>query len=101
MRFRETMELRFRENKVRKKEQVSKLRECLKGVALARVPDGVKDIEEAFKRLSEAFGNPSKVMNFNLKAMEDLGTLPPDRLPNSQPNFAKKIEWFLKLEICS
>ena len=31
LKFREIMELRFRENKVKKKEQVAKLRECLKG----------------------------------------------------------------------
>ena len=99
LKFKETMEQRFRENKVKKKEQVAKLRECLKGTALGRVPDGVKDIEEAFKRLSEAFGNPSKVMNFNLTDLEELGTLPPERLPNGQLNFAKKIEWLLKLEV--
>ena len=99
LKFRETMEQRFRENKVKKKEQVAKLRESLKGTALGRVPDGVKDIEEAFKRLGEAFGNPSKVMNFNLKALEDLGTLPTEKLPNGQLNFARKIEWLLKLEV--
>ena len=71
----------------------------MKGIALGRVPDGIKDIEEAFKRLGEAFGNPSKVMSFNLKAMEDLGTLPPERMPGGQLNFAKRIEWFLKLEV--
>ena len=64
LRFKEVMELRFRENKVKKKEQVAKLRECLKGAALGRVPDGLKDIEEAFRRLNEAFGNPSKLMAF-------------------------------------
>ena len=99
MKFKETMEQRFRENKVRKKEQVAKLRECLKGTALGRVPDGIREIEEAFKRLSEAFGNPSKVMNFNLKALEDLGSLPPDKQPGGQPNFARRIEWLLKLEV--
>ena len=99
LKFKETMDLRFRENKVRKKEQVAKLRECLKGAALGRVPEGLKDIGEAFKRLDDAFGNPNKVMNHNLKALEELGTLPPDRLPTGQPNFTKKIEWFLKLEV--
>ena len=69
VKFKETMEQRFRENKVKRKEQVSKLRENLKGSALGRVPEGVKDIEEAFDRLNEAFVNPSKVMGFNLKAL--------------------------------
>ena len=99
LKFRETMEQRFRENKVKKKEQVAKLRECLTGAALGRVPDGVKDIQEAFSRLSEAFGNPSKVMNFQLKALEDLGTMPSEKLANGQLNYSRKIEWLLKLEV--
>ena len=82
VKFREIMEVWFRENKIKKKEQVSKLRECLKGAALARVPDGVRDIEEAFKRLQEAFGNPSKLMSHNIKALEELGLMPSERLPN-------------------
>ena len=72
MTLKETMEKRFRETKVKKKEQAAKRRGCLKGSALARVPLGVKDIEEAFKRLNEAFGNPSKLMAPNLRALEDL-----------------------------
>ena len=93
------MEKRFRENKVKKKEQAAKLRECLKGAALARVPLGVKDIEEAFKRLNEAFGNPSKLMAHNLRALEDLGTLPPEKSPSGQFNFTRRIEWLLKLDV--
>jgi hypothetical protein len=99
LKFKETMTQRFRENKVKRKEQVAKLRECLKGAALGRVPDGIKDIEEAFNRLNEAFGNPSKVMSYNLKAIDDLGTMPPDRQANGQLNYSRRIEWFLKLEV--
>ena len=44
LKFKETMMTRFKENKVKKKEQVSKLRECLKGAALGRVPDGIQEI---------------------------------------------------------
>ena len=99
MKFRDTMDQRFRENKVKKREQVAKLRECLRGAALGRVPEGVKDISEAFDRLNEAFGNPSKVMGYNLKALEDLGTMPSEKLPNGNLSYAKKIEWLLKLEV--
>ena len=99
LKFRETMEQRFRENKVKKKEQVAKLRECLKAAALGRVPDGVSDIVEAFRRLNEAFGNPNKVMGYNLKALEDLGTLPPEKLSSGHYNYNKQIEWYLKLEV--
>jgi hypothetical protein len=76
---------------VKKREQVAKLRECLKGSALGRVPDGIKDITEAFTRLNEAFGNPSKVMEFNLKALDEIGILPSEKLHNGQFNYAKRI----------
>ena len=46
LKFKETMEQRFKENKVKRREQVSKLRECLRAAALGRVPDGVRDISE-------------------------------------------------------
>ena len=97
--FKETIEQRFRENKVKRREQVAKLRECLKGAALARVPDGVTDISEAFRRLNEAFGNPSKIMGHSLKALEDLGVLPPEKTSTGQFNYSKQIEWYLKLEV--
>ena len=96
--FKDTMELRFRENKVKKREQVAKLRECLKGAALGRVPDGIMDIAEAFRRLSEAFGNPNKVMGYNIKALEDLGMLPPEKTAMGF-NYIRQIEWYLKLEV--
>ena len=99
LQFKEKMTLRFRENKVRRKEQVSKLRECLKGAALGRVPDGVKDIEEAFNRLNEAFGNPSKVMAYQLKALDDIGMMPADKQANGQLSYTRRIEWLLKLEV--
>ena len=97
--FQETIVKRFRENKIKKKEQVAKLRECLRGVALGRVPLGIKDIEEAFRRLNEAFGSPSKVMGHTLKALEDLGTMPSEKLPSGQYSYTRRIEWLLKLEV--
>ena len=71
----------------------------MKGVALGRVPDGIQEIEEAFRRLDEAFGNPNKIMSHTLKSLEDLGTLPPEKSSSGDFNFAKRIEWFLKLEV--
>ena len=99
LKFKETMEIRFKENKVKKREQVAKLRECLKGAALGRVPDGTKDIEEAFTRLNEAFGNPSKLMSHQIKALEDLGMMPSEKLSTGQLSYTKKIEWLLRLEV--
>ena len=86
-------------DKVKKKEQVGKLRECLKGAALGRVPDGVKDILEAFNRLNEAFGNPSKVMAYNIKALEELQRLNKISQNNNPSEWEIENKEFIK--ICS
>ena len=38
-------------------------------------------------------------MSHTLKSLEDLGTLPPEKSSSGDFNFAKRIEWFLKLEV--
>ena len=34
-----------------------------------------------------------------LKALDDLGTMPPDKAANGQLTYTRRIEWFLKLEV--
>ena len=48
---------------------------------------------------NKAFGNPSKLMAFQIKAVEELGMLPSEKTAAGQYNFSKRIEWFLKLEV--
>ena len=51
-----------------KSDQVDKMRENLRGIALKRVPQTIKEISVAWQNLSEAFGSPSIVLKERLKS---------------------------------
>ena len=38
-------------------------------------------------------------MGYNIKALEDIGTLPPEKTASEQFNYNRQIEWYLRLEV--
>jgi hypothetical protein len=55
------------DNTISRRDQVEKLRECLTGRAAANLPlNGLRDIEEAWRFLQEAFGNSYTSLNYRL-----------------------------------
>ena len=95
--FKEKMEYRFRMNQVPVRLQLEKLRECLKGPALKQVPDSTKDVAAAWKNLSDAFGDPSRVLQYRLNILRDMGNFPA-KVAKGAPNHGKRVEFLLKLE---
>ena len=92
VRFKEKMIECFKKNRVPASDQLDKLRENLKGQALKRVPETLKDLEKAWQNLSEAFGSPLVVLEERLKTLSKLGNVPPDTNPR------KQIIWLLDFE---
>ena len=92
VKFKEKLNECFRKNRVPASDQLDKLRENLKGQALKRVPDTLKNLEKAWENLSEAFGSPLLVLKERLKSLSKLGNIPPDTNPG------KQITWFLDFE---
>ena len=90
--FKEKMLSRFRRNKVCKTDQLEKLRECLKGQALRLVPDSVKKVDEAWSTLTNAFGDPSRVLQHRLSQMKQLGQY------EDQKNYKQKVELLIQFE---
>ena len=86
----------FRKNRVPQSDMVDKLRENLKGQALKRVPESVKDIDVAWQNLSEAFGSPMIVLKERLKSLAKLGNIPPDTNPSKQISWFHDFESFLQ-----
>ena len=82
----------FKKNQVAKSDQLDKLRENLRGAALKRVPDTIKDLLIAWKNLEEAFGSPLVVLKERLRCLSKLGNIPPDTSPS------KQITWFHDFE---
>ena len=82
----------FRKNRVPQSDMLDKLRENLKGAALKRVPETIKDINVAWQNLMEAFGSPMTVLRERLKSLSKLGNIPSDSCP------FKQINWYLDFE---
>ena len=97
VKFKDKMEYRFRTNQVPVRLQLEKLRECLKGQALKQVPDSTKDVASAWSNLSNAFGDPRRVLQHRLTTLREMGNYPA-KVAKGAPNHAKRVEFLLKLE---
>ena len=92
MKFKEKMLDCYKKNRIPESDQLDKLRENLKGAALKRVPETIKDIKIAWQNLFEAYGSPIIVLKERLKSLAKLGSIPSDSNPG------KQITWFLEFE---
>ena len=92
LKFKNRMSECFLKNRVPKNYQLDILRENLKGAALKRVPDTLKDLSVAWQNLHEAFGSPLLVLKERLKSLAKVGSIPPDC------NASKQITWFHEFE---
>ena len=97
VKFKEKMEYRFKMNQVPQRLQLEKLRESLQGQALKQVPDSTKDIAAAWANLSDAFGDPSRVLQHRINILREMGDFPAKAVRGA-PNHAKRVEFLLKLE---
>ena len=88
VKFKTRMAECFLKNQIPKSDQLDVLRENLKGAALKRVPDTLKDLDTAWQNLNEAFGSPLIVLRERLKCLAKVGHIPPDT------NASKQITWF-------
>ena len=94
--FKEQVERAFVENRVTKANKYEKLREVLIGYAKKLVPQSsTGSIEEAWKTLEKAFGDPSKLMKYRKMALLKLGLLP--KL-STKDGLKRRVEWYLELE---
>ena len=62
--------------RVRKDDQIKKLREVVKGNARKVIPSTMKNIDEAFKILKNIFEDPSRLMNAKRNIIFNLGNYP-------------------------
>ena len=84
-------------NRISRSNQLEKLRECLIGEAMKQVPKNMTGgIAAAWQALKVMFGDPSKLLRFRLKALEELGQFPPS-LKGNQPNYAAQAAWLAPL----
>ena len=95
--WKELVERAFVKNRVAKDDKLLKLREILKGHAKKLVPYSMTNtIDDAWKALESAYGDPSKLMQNRKDALSKLGQLPKD---NAKGGLKAKVEWYLELEV--
>ena len=80
------MEYRFKSNQVAKQDQLEKL-----------IPETTEDIDAAWGVLKDAFGDATRVLQHRLDLLGNMGDLPAGN-DEGTPNFAKQVEFLLKLE---
>ena len=94
--FRKEVEKGMKTNRVRKHDQVAKLRECLRQGPKALIPYDMEDIEKAWKILTNMYGDTTRVMAARKEKLRKLGPLP----KNGKAAHALKaqVEWLISLE---
>jgi hypothetical protein len=64
--FKDTFHKTTADNRISRRDQLEKLRECLAGRDATNLPlNGLKDIEEAWQFIQEAFGNLYASLQYN------------------------------------
>ena len=87
----------FVTNRVRRDDQVRKLRECLKNHPRTMIPSSLENIDEAWKVLKTIYGDASRMMKAKKSKLASL-----DRMPRNGSNAGQlktQIEWLIKMEL--
>ena len=94
--FKKEFEKGLKTNRVRKEDQIKKLREFLKGDAKTIIPDSMEDSDIAWDILKNIYGDASRVMEARKRNIKDMGSFPRSGKP--QVMLKNQIEWITKLE---
>jgi hypothetical protein len=86
---------RAAQNRIHTNDQVDKLREALAGKALACLPQGVEDIDIAWKYLGQAFGDSRTILSFHLGKLASMPSLT-DEIVVTNPQEAA--DWCFTME---
>ena len=87
-----------KQNMTSKSDQLTKLRENLKDFPLTLVPETTDNVEAAFTRLSETYGDSQKLVNFELKKLEKIAMFPNCDDGTYTVGTRQQAEWLLHLE---
>ena len=95
--FEKEVKKAFSSNRVRRDDQVSKLRECLKRHPKSLIPSSMDNIEDAWKVLKTIFGDAARTMKAKQAKIASMGRMP--RNETNRVQLELQIEWLIKLEL--
>ena len=94
--FKEKVIKAFAQNRICKDDKVAKLREALRGHAKKLIPKSrITDIDDAWKALDIAFGDPTRLLRSKMEKLFKLGMLPKE---NAKGGLKAQVEWYLEYE---
>ena len=96
--FKEQFFKAARQNQTNRDDQFTKLRENLRDFPLTLVPESMNDVQKAFKRLSDTYGDPQKLVNFELKKLEKLSMFHNCDDGSYTMGTRDQAEWLLQVE---
>ena len=100
MKFKKEMLNGFKSNKIKKDDQIKKLRECLSGTPKTLIPKGMESVEDAWLILRNMYGDSARVMTARKRTIEDFGEYPGGGEHGKGINLLNaQIEWIVKLEV--
>ena len=76
MKFQKEMLKGFKSNKIKKDDQIKKLRECLSGIPKTLIPIGMESVQDAWLILKDMYGDSARVMIARKRIIEDFGDYP-------------------------
>ena len=87
-----------RQNQTTRADQITKLRENLRDFPLTLVPESMSDVQEAFKRLADTYGDPQKLVSYELKKLEKVSPFPNSDDGSYSLGTRAQAEWLLQVE---
>ena len=96
--FKQEIDRGFVHNRIPRANQLSKLRECLSGAALAFVPKfTVMTIDEAWAVLKKSYGDAYRIIKYRKAELMKVGKFPKVNTKD-RGGYNQQIFWFLKVE---
>ena len=96
--FKEQFIKAARQNMTSRADQLTKLRENLRDFPLTLVPDTMESVQAALTRLNDTYGDPQKLVNFELKRLEKVTMFPNCDDGSYTVGTRVQAEWLLQVE---
>ena len=94
--FKVKLERAFELNQTAETAKATKIRELLRGNAKNLVPDSVENIDDIYKVLDRAFGDPIRLLDYKKQSLSKIGAFPSYDIKGGHKVI---VDWYLKLEI--
>ena len=93
--FKKDFEDASKQNKTSSRNQISKLRENLRGYAKSLIPDSIEDITRALDILRLACGDSMKVVNKRVENLMNVGPWPTE---GTKDCYVKQVKWVVRVQ---